>query len=66
MTFSTCLARALVALAFIAPPCLAADSTAERELANGLRVIVKTDTRPERGEDNVRVIGHNRGGRYAA
>jgi len=45
MTFSTCLARALVALAFIAPPCLAADSTAERELANGLRVIVKTDRR---------------------
>ena len=34
-----------MALAFIAAPCVAADNTAERELANGLRVIVKTDRR---------------------
>lgn len=32
-------------LAFVALPCLAADDTAERELANGLRVIVKPDRR---------------------
>ena len=45
MTFPTCLARALAALAFVSFPCLGEDNTAERELANGLRVIVKPDHR---------------------
>ncbi len=45
MTLPIHLARALVALAVVALPCLAADTTAERELANGLRIIVKTDRR---------------------
>lgn len=45
MTLPTHLARALIALAFVASPCLAADNTAERELANGLRIIVKSDRR---------------------
>ncbi len=45
MTFPTPAARALLALAFIAAPCMAADNIAERELANGLRVIVKPDHR---------------------
>lgn len=45
MTLPTCLARALVALVLVAAPCLAAENTAERELANGMRVIVKPDRR---------------------
>ena len=45
MTCSTFLARALVALALVAAPCMAAETTAERDLANGLRVIVKPDRR---------------------
>jgi len=45
LTFSTHPALALVALACVALPCPAADSTAELELANGLRVIVKPDHR---------------------
>jgi zinc protease len=45
LTLPTCLARALVALVLVAAPCLAAENTAERELANGMRVIVKPDRR---------------------
>jgi len=45
MIFPTQAARVILALAFIAAPCAAADNTAERELANGMRVIVKSDHR---------------------
>jgi zinc protease len=45
LTFPTYLARALVALALVAAPCLAAENTVEHELANGMRVIVKPDRR---------------------
>jgi zinc protease len=38
-------AGVLLALALAVPPCLAASDTTERSLANGLRVIVKTDRR---------------------
>ena len=40
-----CSLSVLGALALAAPPCLGADDTAERQLANGLRVIVKPDRR---------------------
>ncbi|OGA26125.1 MAG: peptidase M16 [Betaproteobacteria bacterium RIFCSPLOWO2_02_FULL_67_26] len=39
------LAGALLALTLAVPPCLAASDTAERLLANGMRVIVKPDRR---------------------
>jgi zinc protease len=45
MTCSTFFARAFVALALIAEPCVAAETTAEHDLANGMRVIVKSDRR---------------------
>ena len=45
MTCSTLFARVLVALAFLPLSSLAAENTVERDLANGLRVIVKPDRR---------------------
>src|SRR5690349_12884709 len=45
MTCTTLLARALVAFALVATTCVAAETTAERELSNGLRIIVKPDRR---------------------
>jgi zinc protease len=45
MTCSTIFARAIFALVLAAAPCVAAETTTERDLANGLRIIVKTDRR---------------------
>ena len=45
MVLYRCVAGALLALALTAPACLAAADSAERSLANGLRVIVKPDRR---------------------
>src|SRR5262245_36735919 len=45
MVLYRCVAGALLVLALAAPACLAAADSAERSLANGLRVIVKPDRR---------------------
>src|SRR6478736_5839616 len=45
MTCSTIFARAIFALVLAAAPCVAAETTTERDLANGLRIIVKPDRR---------------------